>query len=233
MPNTRAAGKAAIRNMDSRIDMIGGQLQKQLDELKSSVIMGPNSSADAATEEFAGARRALLDFEEMLRRTLGELKSEVAAIVASVQKELEDMRRQSYANHLILQGLKESDEEDVYQKVCEFLNSKIDIGLSVNDLSSCYRLGRKLAGGDKVRAVAVHFVHRWKRDKIYSKKRLLKGTGVVVYEMLTGYKFTLLKKVKQLLGVKNCWTSQGNVYAKINGTKTKIGSETDIPRPIN
>lgn len=231
MPNTRAASRAAIKgidDMDSRIDLIGSQLQKGLDELRSS-IMGPNNTVSSAADENGGAQKALQSFEDTVRRTLGELRSEVAAIRTSVQKEYEDIRRQSYSNHIILQGLTEDDGEDICQKVCEFLNSKFHSGLSANDINSCYRLGKKSAGGDsKVRPLAVQFVHRWKRDRIYREKKILKGTGVVIYEMLTVYKFGLLKKVKQLLGVKRCWSRQGNVYAFINGTKTRIETESDI-----
>lgn len=230
MPSTRATSRAAIKDMDSRIEKIGNQLQRGLDALKDSIV-GPNKDA---ADGSADARKALSDFEMVVKVTLDGLRSEVAAINASVFKYNEEISRQLYANHIVLQGFRENDDENICPLVCSFLNSKLRTDLTENDINSCYRLGRKSAVNEgRARPVAIQFVHRWKRDRVFGDKKKLKGSGVVLYEMLTTYKVELLKKAKQVLGVKKCWTWRGNIYVNINGAKTRIDSEGDFPSSDN
>nr|CAI5845225.1 unnamed protein product [Callosobruchus analis] len=62
--------------------------------------------------------------------------------------------------------------------------------------------------GKHPRPVAVYFVNRWLRDKVFFAKSNLKGSGVVMSKILTENALQLYKQTKTILGAKNVWTGR-------------------------
>ena len=78
------------------------------------------------------------------------------------------------------------------------------------------------------KVVIVRFNQRGIRDDIYSKKWILKTTGVSVTEHLVPSTLNLLKKAREVAGFRNAWTNDCRVFALINGVQTLIKSENDL-----
>ena len=79
--------------------------------------------------------------------------------------------------------------------------------------------------------VIIKFSCRFTRNAIfYGKKHLPKDCGVSISEHLTYENLQLLNEVRDLVGVRNAWTSQTKIFAKVNDTKWVIQSHKDIEK---
>lgn len=206
--------------MDTKIDKVADQLQRQLKQLKETVTPGVDTG-DTET--------ILAEFERKMMEALDGLKSELTSLKNVFLKQSEELDRKSFADSLIIHGIAEVASEDLYVKVCDIVKTKINVAISKDDLSLCYRVGKKLVGADKGRPVAVKFVRRWKRNEVFNNKRKLKGSGVTVSEMLTRSVQQLFKLVKQYVDKKRCWTRNGNVYITTDEGRKRIDGVEDIP----
>lgn len=226
MPRTRAKARGIVKDandMSLRIDEIGGRLQEQLDQLRNSI----SGTQDDVMEE--SVSQAIENFQKLVTNSLNKLRAEVAEIGTKFERQNEWLQRRCNGNFLVFQGVKESRDEDLVSEVSSLISQKIGVDIAVSDLNCSYRLGKKSAAVvDKPRPVAVEFVHRWKRDKVFTEKKELRGSGMAVFELLTSATLNLFRKVKQRLGVKGCWTWKGNVYGLINNSKKRISSEADL-----
>lgn len=221
MPDTRSK-KEAIKNMDSKIDKVADRLQSELRKLKETVATG---------EGVTDSETVFADFERRMMQSLNKLRSELADLKSAFARHMEDVNRKSYADYVIVHGMAEKADEDLYTELCNVFNSKIGVVLSKEDFAICYRLGKKAVNvGDKRgRPVAVKFLHRWKRNGVYNNKKKLKGSGLVISEMLTKSVRDLFKVVKQYIDVKKCWTWKGDIYISTDSGRKRIDSASDIP----
>lgn len=104
--------------------------------------------------------------------------------------------------------------------------------ISVSDLGYCYRMGG-IRADNSVRPVSVSFVSRRVRDLVFKSKKQLKNSGIFISECLVKENLLLYKKVCSELGVKQCWTWNGRIYACINGVRHQIRVQSDIDRIRN
>lgn len=85
------------------------------------------------------------------------------------------------------------------------LNKKVE----ESDIDLCYRVGRK--NNDKPQAILLKLSSAI-RNQIFSKKKLLKGSKVVITEDLTPTRVDLQNLAIAKLGLKNAWTESSNVF---------------------
>lgn len=88
-------------------------------------------------------------------------------------------------------------------------------------------MGKKNNNTKKPRPIAVEFCQRWMRDSIYSNKKKLKGTNILITEKLTQPTLKLFLLVKGIKG-KQCWTSGGRIYFLEGNVKKEIRNEEDV-----
>ena len=89
--------------------------------------------------------------------------------------------------------------------------------------------GHTLKSKSKKHVAIIKFNCRFTRNAIYySKSTLPKDCGVTVREHLTYDNKTLLIQAIKAVGHKNVWTSQTNIFAKVNGSKWAISCDDDI-----
>lgn len=236
MPGNRRNKKDAIKevkDMDSRIDRVADNLKDQLDQLRLSISSTRNEDCGATAD--ADKMTLLEGFEVKMLATLKDLKSELTGLKNSLIKQIDDGARKSYMNYIIIHGMVEKDNENVYVTACNLIASKLGFEITVDDLNTCYRFGKKTPGADKnkTRPVAVEFIHRWKRDKVYNSKKKLKGSGVMISEMLTSATLDTFKLVCEKVGSKKCWTWRGNIFIYINNERRRVYDILDVPQIVN
>ncbi|XP_077976455.1 uncharacterized protein LOC144432176 [Styela clava] len=72
--------------------------------------------------------------------------------------------------------------------------------------------------------IIIIFVRRSTNNMIYSMKRGLKKTGLSITESSTKRRVELLTEARRVLGLKNVWTMNGDIYGFHNGESiTKMG----------
>ena len=102
---------------------------------------------------------------------------------------------------------------------------QLDSPLQVNDLDIAHPLPSK-----KGTLVIVKFIHRTQKNEVYRKKRLLKGTKMIITESLTKHRLQLLEKAR--LEFKQCpvWSWKGEIFVFHNNKKKVIDDFIDITK---
>ena len=89
--------------------------------------------------------------------------------------------------------------------------------LTLDDIERTHRLGGRRKQEEGLEPAAsrpiIKFCSYRKRQEVFARKKLLKGSGLVLMENLMQTRFSLFRKVKEVVGLKNCWTSDGRICA--------------------
>ena len=109
------------------------------------------------------------------------------------------------------------------------LNKKLTLNppIKASDLDIAHPLPSRK--GD---AMIVKFLRRTQRNLIYSKKRQLKGSGVVITEFVTKRILKLLEAAKFAFGHFSAWSIKGDMYVFYN-KKHLVNDFVDINRIKN
>lgn len=154
--------------------------------------------------------------------------SEIKSDITNMEFCNADTRQSNMSNTIVINGIPEKKDESIYDEVVNIINSKVKQNVSISDLNYCYRMGKPRM--DKsVRPISVTFVSR----RVFSSEKNLKNSGIVISECLSKGNLLLYKKVRAKLGVRQCRTWNGKVYANINGGNHHIRVESDIDKINN
>lgn len=176
----------------------------------------------------------LNSFQETITSSLQELKKETCDVrleLSKVRKDITKMELQKNVNTLIIHGLKEEEHENINETVVSFFQQKLKLQINKNQINFCYRLGKKEAKhkSAKSRPISVRFVSRWVRNLVFTNKKLLKGTKMLITELLTVENLNLYKKACDIYDKNNVWTYNGLVYTKnASGARELIRDEQSL-----
>ena len=149
---------------------------------------------------------------------------------------LDDLEQYSRRNCLILNGAEEKHDEIVDDVVLKVLNTKMEAGISIQDIQRAHRLGKRLSENSfserdkKSRPIIIKFASYRKRQEVFRHKKKLKGSGLVIAENLTKKRQLLFNRVKEIVGLRNCWTNDGRIMASLNETLFTVTREEDLQR---
>lgn len=152
------------------------------------------------------------------------------ARVASVENRLDEADAYSRRNCLLVHGIVEDGNEVCTDVVLNFLNKAIKCSskFDIRSIDNCHRL----SGGtrkDSPRPIVVRFCSYLDRRCVFDSKKSLKGTGIVVSELLTRKRSGLLRKTKETFGKDRVWTRDGKIFAlNSKGKRMVIASDGDL-----
>lgn len=229
-------GKSAptIKDVNARVEKLAGDfsnglslLQEEFTKFKNQQAqLNPSAVSYDSTSHFLDQ---LKNFQTEISSSLKELSKEIEVLkndVSVLHVKICNIERKQNAHTILVHGIQEPDT-DIYSVVLKFLCEKLKIKMDKSDISFCHRLGKKSPTKDKPRPVVIQFCKRWTRDMIFNNKRLLKGSGVIITEMLTSENLSLFKKAREMFD-KRAWTFNGLVYIDVSGNRKLIKSESDI-----
>ncbi len=114
-----------------------------------------------------------------IENRLGDLRTDNLALA----DEVDDLEQYSRRNCLLLHGMPES-EEDSNEAVISVCNGKLELNISADDIDRSHRLGSSRHSNDdnntRPRPIIVKFRSYETRRRVFSAKRKLKGSKVVV-----------------------------------------------------
>ncbi|XP_061713066.1 uncharacterized protein LOC133521947 [Cydia pomonella] len=144
-------------------------------------------------------------FKLFIKTTLEAMQKQIQLL--SMQLDQQDMR--SRRKMLLLHGVPEAEQESTLSLV-ELLNGHLEEKLTVNDVKRCHRLGQPRKNIN--RCILVKFSDVSVRNSVWFDKKRLKGSGVTLSEFLTKPRHEVFMAARERLGVRRCWTRDGNVY---------------------
>lgn len=228
--NPGSAG-ASTSQLNERVTEMEEVLKTGLMEIKSQIMGGnyPPEVLDGITGKLEMLKNSMM-------QSITALRSELSKIVSKssdIERSLMVREQQSLLNNIVISGVPEEPDEDLLQVVSRLINTKVinnhrKLSITNTHINYCKRLGKKDDGRKKPRPISVNFVNRWMRDLTFNSKKQLKGSGVVISEHLIKSKLDIFNKARDKLGVKSCWTWNGNVYVCINGERKQIRGDKDI-----
>ena len=192
------------------------EFQRKLDSVSSSHSSEPNDFSSPPKIE-----TLKLEFQQFQT----DMMSKIALMQQEPKNSLDDVSQRKLNQNILIYGLQENTDEDLFSVVAALFKNKLRIDVSKNEINCCYRFGKKSATekqgrsspveNSKCRPVVVEFVCLWKRDEIFASKSKLKNSKIIFVEMSIKEKLDLFKVVRQKY--KNaCWTIKGNIKVYIN-----------------
>ncbi|KAI5741450.1 hypothetical protein M8J76_013760 [Diaphorina citri] len=200
-------------------------LKNLVEEFKSSMdefrpAAGP--SHEKPLEILQQAFQVLLD---MVTQELATMHGKIA-----LEERLEASDQFSRRNCLLFRGIPEADpdkretEKDCQALVMAVINNKLQLGLSVECIERCHRLGMRR---DRARPIIVKFSSYSYRRQIYSAKKALAKFPLMVTEFLTRQRVAILQEARKIHGNTNCWTSDGKIVIKVGGLNRQVVTRMD------
>ena len=191
----------------------------------SKICVTDVSKNDEQKNELNGMKEALLKLQQMIDSTMKRL--------SAVERRQDDLEQYSRSNCLVIHGCENVPKSkpgkylEIENFVCNTLNEhlQLDSPLQANDLDIAHPLPSK-----KGTPVIVKFIRRTQKNEVYRKKRLLKGTKMIITESLTKRRLQLLEKAR--LEFKQCpvWSWKGEIFVFHNNKKKVIDDFIDITK---
>ncbi|KAJ8937928.1 hypothetical protein NQ318_005535 [Aromia moschata] len=144
-----------------------------------------------------------------------------------VAKKCDDMDHYMKRNSLRFNGIAEEEKEKLLDVIVNLVNDKLKVTCSGRDINCVLRLGKPTPS--KPRSVIVNFVTYIKRNEVYYSRKLLKGSGIFVFEDLTKFRYSLLTSAKAKYGKQDAWSSTGRIYVLLTLLSVNAGKHSPIP----
>ncbi|CAH1160301.1 unnamed protein product [Phaedon cochleariae] len=175
-----------------------------------------------------------------LRNTMKEDKLELENKIKFLEKSLKDeeiennkmkniidkIDQASRSTCLRMFNVPEKSKEDTREEVIKLIKTKMNLNILPADIQICYRIGNK--NNTKARGIYLKLNKNETKQNIYSKKKLLKGSNVVIKEDLTSTRLELLNEATSKYGLKHTWTHNGKIYANVNDKILLIRCKKDL-----
>ena len=183
-----------------------------------------NSYRTATNEKIAELEKSVEFFsaEYETQKAVNEsFKAEI-----EILKQKDDAQEQySRRNCLVLHGIPEKENESTDGLFIKHIKENLGVNLQPSDLDRSHRIGRTGKTGKNGkqlhRAIIVKFTRYNDRARVFAAKRKLKGTNTMLTESLTQRRIGMFNNAR-LKYKDNCWTSDGEIMAKIENKTVNI-----------
>ncbi|XP_033727646.1 uncharacterized protein LOC117316976 [Pecten maximus] len=216
--------------MDKKVQRITDSMEQKFHKLKEDIKRENRELIDT----FEGRIYDLEKENENLREHVGNLENACLELQDSQKRMCErfnDLEQHGRKNSIRIFGLKDTSEketvEECKEKVVKLVNTKLNVGLRGEDIDVTHRLGKFVNG--KNRNVIVKFTHRTKKHEIMKEKRMLKGSGITIFEDLTKFNQDRLKEAYRLNSVKNSYSIDGKLFVILkDGRKRRLSYDMPL-----
>lgn len=206
-----------LRNLEKQVQSTFDAAQ----ETKESQIKGESSLAEVLKSiEHINAQ---FEAYEVERKQDKEKIEELNGKVEEMGKRIEDLervsdRQEQYSrrNCLLVHGIEENNNENTDDLVVQFINEKLDLDVTENDIDRSHRIGRYDKNKKKVRPIIIKFARYNVRSKVFRDKKKLKGSGKSITESLTKKRVGQLEEARKKYEFGNVWSYDGKILFKIN-----------------
>ena len=220
-----------IPKVTEDISDVKGQLKVINDEFNSKL-----ADVVARTDIDVKVQGQEIEHEALKREveSLKRLNEKLSDDVRNAGKQMDELEQYSRRNCLIFAGIKEDSDpgrEDTSEIILNICNHKLGIDITSACLDRTHRLGRKNSlesSEPKPRPIIAKFTNYHDRSDVFTNKAKLKQSGIVIYENLTSRRLSLLNAAKEILDVRNPWSSDGKIFAVKDGRKITISDSDNL-----
>ncbi|XP_074028833.1 uncharacterized protein [Leptinotarsa decemlineata] len=184
-----------------------------------------DSIMDVITKMYDKEIDVLKKQNDELTKVLRNQEHQIKTLVAN-QESCDRIRR---SRNVIFYGVQESDNENCMDTILGIINNKLNIRLDLMSIDNCFRM--KIPDRNNIKPIMTQFSTVSIKQLVYNKKKLLKGTGMVIREDLSPETLKLFKAaVEKIKKNGRLWSNNGNIYVKLNDKDiiSKIKKLSDI-----
>lgn len=148
----------------------------------------------------------------------------------NLRRKIDHMEQQSKLSSLKLHGVPEESCEDLATVLNDIFSKKMGVTTDTISIDYCYRINSKLnpISINKPRPIYIKFGDKSSRDKVFSKRRVLKGSKIIITEDLVKARYEILTEAKKKFGKFNVWSQGGKIFAAFKGKKHLLESLDDL-----
>lgn len=196
--------------------------QTQMDSFEGRLLKTQKTSVTSSVETLAAEFAAFKIFVVASMRSLQEQ-------IELLAKESDQLEMRSRRKILLLHGVPEESKEVTAEVVAGVVTVQLkQTAFTVGDVSRCHRMGR-VSSTDRPRPILCKLRDGVVRDKIWSAKACLKGSGVTISEFLTKSRHNIFMEARQQFGITKCWTREGYVFVLgSDGVRHRISCQRDL-----
>lgn len=216
-----------IQKLSGRMDDMAAKFTIELDSFRKEFQNNSSKSGSEASGNFEIFAERFSAFENSIKEMLQGFREEINELKAQEEKSI----MAANGSSLLIHGLSENQQDDLYEKVIDVITTKIDPDFNKTDINYCYRLGQKKSESSKPRPIVVNFCRRWMRDRIFYGKKRLKGTKIMFTELLTAVNLKLFKDARDVFK-NSCWSKSGRVFVFHNSVKVQVRSSAMLAEII-
>ena len=125
--------------------------------------------------------------------------------------EIDDLEQYSRRNCLLIHGIPESQKEDTTAACIENINKKLKVNLNRDHLDRTHRVGKRKPSGEKPRPIIMKFISYTKRQAVFTTKKNLKGSNLLITESLTTKRMAVLRAAQKKVrdeGIQQAWDAR-------------------------
>lgn len=159
--------------------------------------------------------------KDELIRSLRKDVDDMAGIIDNLSLGLDRQEQYSRRNCLLFHNIPETNNESTDELIIKTVADDLNETITNDDIDRSHRLGKPQDG--KTRPVIVKFARYYTRNKVFKKKKNLKGKRVSITESLTKRRMAELKEAREKFSFENVWTSDGKIlYKDQSDNKIKV-----------
>ncbi|KAJ0177260.1 hypothetical protein K1T71_007269 [Dendrolimus kikuchii] len=203
-------------SIQETISQLATSFKERMDNFEGELQKGNPSSSNISSlsAEFA-------TFKVFTINTLKVLQHQIELL----QQSTDNIEMHSRRKILLLHGIIENKQEDIAAVITKLVVSKLKVDdFSPENIRRCHRMGKPPTSSKKPRPILVKLCDMTVRNKIWSAKAKLKGSGVTVSEFLTKMRHNTFMQARKRFGISKCWTQNGTIFV--------VGSD-DIRHRVN
>lgn len=218
-----------MEEVNQRVNLLENEFSRRLSKFKEELLS--RKTSEGTSFDFEDLLNRFQQFEKNIMEEISTIKVDVSQKLSELELTVDTNTQRAYNKCLLVHGVPESEE--IYPAVLNLFNTKLKISIDKSVIADCYRLGKKDVNNKKQpRPIVVEFIHKYERDNIFYNKRALKGTKIVITELLTRLRLQIFQKCQSVYK-QQCWTVNGNIIVVIDGKKVFISNKNDMRKYLN
>lgn len=211
--------KAAINVAIKEMWMDEAFIKTLVDKVSTEIAKSVNKKIAACEEEIINIKNDLNQIKTESNKKIDSLNSAINNL-HDENKELlklcDHIEQQNKRQNVRIFNFKEEKDENIKQEVIDLFNNKMQMQLTANNIEVCHRIGKTKEG--KPRSIFLKLTDFQTKNNIFRKKKLLKGTGVVIKEDLTPVRLGIVNSAIAKTSLRDVWTENGKIIIKIKDT---------------
>lgn len=221
------------KSLESLLKDVKTTMESKLVSFESKLSEVKSLKGDDRAAALKSLESKFADFREGIVMEIKSIEKRISTIetkTESLFNSLDDLDQRSRRNCVVIHGLSESTNEDTTESVKAFLNNQLKIEVHSFAISNAERINSANRVENRPRPIIVRFNDHRDIIKIWKTKRTLKGSKFLITESLTPGRLNIFNRAKDLFGMKNVWTMNGQIKICIDGKKFSATRMSDIDK---